>query len=317
MCVQLECESGFVSQECGTLLGRICIACPLGRTWCFPPVQATASLIHEVPLGFVCHFWSPKMLEAKYMQAPPSFKLHRAYVCLSYSYGHHGQGHLAIFSAGGVDTVGTWGLQPLAEAGIVSWAPVAYLQSTILWRGGKADWSRLEQIGADWSRWNCMSMCWYVLLIMRCLYALLICCDSLTSFSMFLHVSPRRLDLNRPPCFGGCFCLRWIVTLYNLTHIVGSVDASVQQDLPLSLQVIYYVIVALWLSSLIRVLCTRPVCSTVVVLCFSKFYPKTLRIFSRHMHDIIIYIRVYYIHTNTHRHTHTHIQIIYIYIIII
>lgn len=83
---------------------------------------------------------------------------------------------------GGADTVGTWGLQPLAEAGIVSWAPVAYLQSTIL----------------------------------------------------------------------------WIVTLYNLTHIVGSVDASVQQDLPLSLQVIYYVIVALWLSSLIRVLCTRP-----------------------------------------------------------
>ena len=86
------------------------------------------------------------MLEAKYMQAPPSFKLHRAYVCLSYSYGHHGQGHLAIFSAGGADTVGTWGLQPLAEAGIVSWAPVAYLQSTILWRGGKADWSRLEQM---------------------------------------------------------------------------------------------------------------------------------------------------------------------------
>ena len=178
--------------------------------------------------------------------------------------------------------------------------------------------SRLEQIGADWSRLklhvNCMLICvaYNALLIMRCLYALLICCDSLTSFSMFLHVSPRRLDLNRPPCFGGCFCLRWIVTLYNLTHIVGSVDASVQQDLPLSLQVIYYVIVALWLSSLIRVLCTRPVCSTVVVLCFSKFYPKTLRIFSRHMHDIIIYIRVYYIHTNTHRHTHTHIQIIYI-----
>eukprot|EP00435_Cladocopium_sp_Y103_P031092 s701_g7.t2 len=86
------------------------------------------------------------------------------------------------YSLRGADTVGTWGLQPLAQAGIVSWAPVAYLQSTIL----------------------------------------------------------------------------WIVTLYNLTHVVGSVDASVQQDLPLSLQVIYYVIVALWLSSLIRVLCTRP-----------------------------------------------------------
>ena len=100
------------------------------------------------------------------------------------------------------------------------------------------------------------------------------------------------------------------MTLYNLTHIVGSVDASVQQDLPLSLQVIYYVIVALWLSSLIRVLCTRPVCSTVVVLCFGKFYPKTLRIFSRHMHDICI--RVYYIHTNTHRQTHTHISKLYI-----
>ena len=159
--------------------------------------------------------------------------------------------------------------------------------------------SRLEQIGADETACQCVDMC--------CLYALLICCDSLTSFSMFLHVSPRRLDLNRPPCFGGCFCLRWIVTLYNLTHIVGSVDASVQQDLPLSLQVIYYVIVALWLSSLIRVLCTRPVCSTVVVLCFSKFYPKTLRIFSRHMHDICIrvyYCILYYIHTNTHRHTH-------------
>ena len=81
-------------------------------------------------------------------------------------------------------------------------------------------------------------------------------------------ISPRRLDLNGTSCFGGCFCLRWIVTLYNLTHIVGSVEASVQQDLPLSLQVIYYVIVALWLTSLIRVLCTRPVCST--VLCFSK-----------------------------------------------
>ena len=73
------------------------------------------------------------------------------------------------------------------------------------------------------------------------------------------QISPR-LHLNRQSCFGGCFCLRWIVTLYNLTHIVGSVDASVQQDLPLSLQVMYYVIVALWLSSLIRVLCTRPVC---------------------------------------------------------
>ena len=161
----------------------------------------------------------------------------------------------------------------------------------------------MEQIRADETACQCVDMCF--------LYALLICCDSLTSFSMFLHVSPRRLVLNRPPCFGGCFCLRWIVTLYNLTHIVGSVDASVQQDLPLSLQVIYYVIVALWLSSLIRVLCTRPVCSTVVVLCFSKFYPKTLRIFSRHMHDIIICIRVYYIHTNAHRHTH--ISKLYIY----
>lgn len=45
--------------------------------------------------------------------------------------------------------------------------------------------------------------------------------------------------------------------LYNLTHIVGSVDASVQQDLPLSLQIIYFVIVTLWLVSLLRVLCTR------------------------------------------------------------
>lgn len=50
---------------------------------------------------------------------------------------------------------------------------------------------------------------------------------------------------------------RWIVVLYNLTHIVGSVDASVQQDLPLSLQIIYFVIVTLWLVSLLRVLCTR------------------------------------------------------------
>eukprot|EP00438_Fugacium_kawagutii_P012859 Skav209909 [mRNA] locus=scaffold1253:72957:75752:- [translate_table: standard] len=37
--------------------------------------------------------------------------------------------------AGGADTVGTWGLQPLAQAGMVSWAPVVYLQSTILWPG--------------------------------------------------------------------------------------------------------------------------------------------------------------------------------------
>jgi len=83
---------------------------------------------------------------------------------------------------GGADTVGTLGLQPLAQAGASSWAPVVYLQSTIL----------------------------------------------------------------------------WIVVLYNLTHIVGSVDASVQQDLPLSLQIIYFVIVTLWLVSLLRVLCTRP-----------------------------------------------------------
>lgn len=50
---------------------------------------------------------------------------------------------------------------------------------------------------------------------------------------------------------------RWIVALYNLTHIVGSVDASVQQDLHPALQIIYYVLVVLWLTSLIRVLCTR------------------------------------------------------------
>lgn len=33
---------------------------------------------------------------------------------------------------GGTDVVGIWGLQPLATAGIMSWAPVVYLQSTIL-----------------------------------------------------------------------------------------------------------------------------------------------------------------------------------------
>ena len=40
-----------------------------------------------------------------------------------------------IADAGGADTVGTWGLQPLDQAGVISWAPVVYLQSTILCLG--------------------------------------------------------------------------------------------------------------------------------------------------------------------------------------
>lgn len=83
---------------------------------------------------------------------------------------------------GGTDVVGIWGLQPLATAGIMSWAPVVYLQSTIL----------------------------------------------------------------------------WIVVVYNLTHFIGSVDLSVEMDLPFPLQVTYLVLVTLWFSSFLRVLCTRP-----------------------------------------------------------
>ena len=44
---------------------------------------------------------------------------------------HNAKLHLAM-PAGGADTVGTLGLQPLAQAGASSWAPVVYLQSTIL-----------------------------------------------------------------------------------------------------------------------------------------------------------------------------------------
>ncbi|CAE7204301.1 zdhhc15b [Symbiodinium natans] len=49
-----------------------------------------------------------------------------------------------------------------------------------------------------------------------------------------------------------------LLIVYNLTHIIGTVEQSVEQVLPPSLQVTYWVLVALWVTSFVRVLVTRP-----------------------------------------------------------
>ncbi|CAE7552725.1 Zdhhc15 [Symbiodinium pilosum] len=83
---------------------------------------------------------------------------------------------------GAADSVGSLGLQPLKEAGLQTWAPPAFLLSTIM----------------------CM------------------------------------------------------LIVYNLTHVIGTVEQSVEQDLPLCFQVTYWALVTLWVTSFVRVLLTRP-----------------------------------------------------------
>ncbi|CAJ1404148.1 unnamed protein product [Effrenium voratum] len=61
-----------------------------------------------------------------------------------------------------------------------------------------------------------------------------------------------------PPAFLLASIL-WIVVVYNLTHVIGSVEASVAQDLPSPYGLgVYVAAVALWLASFARVLITRP-----------------------------------------------------------
>jgi len=52
--------------------------------------------------------------------------------------------------------------------------------------------------------------------------------------------------------------ITFFLVVYNLTHIIGTVEQSVEQDLSPSLQVIYGVLVVLWVASCVRVLVTGP-----------------------------------------------------------
>ncbi|CAE7746905.1 Zdhhc15, partial [Symbiodinium sp. KB8] len=52
--------------------------------------------------------------------------------------------------------------------------------------------------------------------------------------------------------------ITFFLVVYNLTHIIGTVEQSVEQDLSFCLQVIYWVLVVLWVASCIRVLVTGP-----------------------------------------------------------